>query len=143
MKEKLERDVCMHAVSTFIDRSMRGAMTDAGIKRSYGPFLMVVKHCPGCSLKDVAAELHTDKAQITRTASELLEQGYIENTSDKSRVYSLTITKKGDRTLELIESEIDRAWENLLRDLTEEEREYGKRILDKIRKVAEEDMECA
>ncbi len=140
MKERMERDVCIHAVTTFIDRSMRAAMQDAGIKRSYGPFLMTVKCNPGCSLKEVATGLHTDKALVTRTTSELLEQGFIENTSEKSRVYSLQITEKGDKALKLIESEIDRAWGLLLEDLTEDEKEYGKRILDKIRKAAEKDF---
>ncbi len=140
MKERVERDICIHTVTTFIDRSMRAALQDAGIKRSYGPFLMTVKYNPGCTLKEVAADLHTDKSLVTRTASELLEQGFIENTSEKTRVYSLRITEKGSEALKLIESEIDRAWGLLLEDLTEDEKEYGRRILDKIRRAAERDL---
>ncbi len=140
MNERLEHEICMHTISVFIDKKIRPAMQEAGIKKSYGPFLMSVLQSPGCSLKDIASQLHTDKALVTRIASELLEKGYIENMSANPRLYSLRITSKGEEAVQLISDEVSKAWDVLLRDLTAEERENGRRMLEKIQKVSEEEL---
>ena len=136
-----DREFCMHAVSAFIDRRVRPAMSEAGIKRSYGPMLMAVARMPGCSQKEIAEEVLVDKAHVTRTCSELLRNGFITDSSEGSRQYSLHITKKGQDALDLVSAAVAEAWSELLRDLTDEERECGRRILRKVVATAEAGLE--
>ncbi len=139
--ERQNHNVCMHAVSTYIDRRIRPAMTEAGLKKSYGPILLAIKMNPGCSMKDISENIHVDKALVTRTSAELMKMGLIENSNPGTRQYSLHITKKGEDAFDKVDSAVSEAWDELLCDLTDDEIESGERILNKILKTAEKGLE--
>ncbi|MBO4347969.1 MAG: MarR family transcriptional regulator [Candidatus Methanomethylophilaceae archaeon] len=116
-------------------------MTEAGLKKSYGPILMAIKMNPGCSMKDISESIHVDKALVTRTSAELMKKGLIENSNPGARQYSLHITKKGEDAFDKVDSAVSKAWGELLCDLTDDEIESGKRILNKILRTAEKGLE--
>jgi len=139
--EKQNHNVCMHAVTAYIDRRIRPTMAEAGLKKSYGPILMAIKMNPGCSMKDISESIHVDKALVTRTSAELMKKGLIENSNPGTRQYSLHITQKGEDAFDKVDSAVSKAWGELLCDLTDDEIESGKRILNKILRTAEKGLE--
>ncbi|MBR6038568.1 MAG: winged helix-turn-helix transcriptional regulator [Candidatus Methanomethylophilaceae archaeon] len=132
MSEEIETRLILHAVRSYVGRQVRPVLDEEGLKPSYGPMLRVVKLHPGCSLKDISDKTYLDKAMVTRTASALIEEGFVENRSEESRFYSLYITEKGTDALDAVKDATDRAWSTLTGTLTEEEKECWNRVMRKF-----------
>jgi DNA-binding MarR family transcriptional regulator len=137
MDEMVCYGIALHAVDSFIDRQMRPAMEKYGIRRTYGPVLLAVRTNPGCSLKEVADLMRADKALITRVSSSLISEGFLVNSSGKPRAYSLNLTPKGRKALDIIDDELRKAWGSLTQELTAEEREALGAAISKMVAAAE------
>ena len=118
-------------LKSYLDKVSAPEFELLGITPSMGMVLRVVYHHEGASMKDVSEHLRIDKAMITRVVIKLIDMGLIENNA-KGHAYSLRLTEQGIKAAERSKEIMDAAWESLLSDLTEEERETFDRIMGKI-----------
>lgn len=134
-------DINPQAMKNFIERRVSPISESMGLKRTHGQFLMVIYENEGTSLKELSEEMFVDKALTTRVVRSLITNGFIVDMNEGSREYSLYLTEKGKDAVESIGGAIDGAWEELLKDLTEEERETLARIHSKIIQRLKDDVE--
>ncbi len=92
-------------------------------------------------MKKVAEYLMVDKSITTRTVGTLIDTGYVKNESEDARQYCLTLTEEGERTVNIIEESLNDLWEELLSDLTEQEREIFRYACIKINNKMKEEAE--
>lgn len=140
----------MYKIMKYINRISRMAEADraryfekyniTGYQVSY---LIVIKTNPGISQDELAENLFVNKSTVTRNVSSLIEQGYIykqEDARDK-RVFRLYPT---DKLLEIMPKlrKYLRNWSNdVMQDLTKEEKNEFSKMLIKVSKSAQERLE--
>ncbi len=135
-------DINPQAMKNFIERRVSPISESMGLKRTHGQFLMVIHDNEGTSLKELSEDMFVDKALTTRVVRLLIANGFIVDMNEGSREYSLYLTEKGREAVKSIGEAIDGAWEELLSDLTDEERETLARIDLKIKQKLKDDMEA-
>ncbi len=134
MKDTIEHSCGPRVIKGYLDRAMAPDLERLGVTPSSAPFLGKIYHNEGVSLKGLSEDLLVDKAHSTRVVSKLLEAGLVENRAE-GHEYSLYLTEHGKEVTLEIKVIVDRAWDELLRDLTPEERESLRTILFKISRV--------
>ncbi len=125
-------------VKGYLDRVTGPGLEELGLSPATAPFLAVIRHNGGISLKGLSDILLVNKAHSTRTVSKLIDDGFVENRA-QGREYSLYLTDKGDKASEKAKAILDEAWSSMFKDLTPEEHETLDRIMKKIGKVIRED----
>jgi len=61
-----------------------------------------------------------------------MEMGFAVNESNDPRRYSIMLTEKGERAVELVNASFVEIWDDILSDLTDEERKVFRSICTKI-----------
>jgi DNA-binding MarR family transcriptional regulator len=110
------------ALKRYTDKRMGICLEPLGLQGSQGPYLMAIHRNPGASLKDIATYMMIDKSITTRTVRTLMKTGFVSNESNELRRYSLALTKKGEDAIESIEAAFTEIQNNLISDLTDEEK---------------------
>ena len=118
-------------LKTYLDRVTAGRFQELGVTVAEAQFLGAIHHHEGASLKELSELLSVDKSHVTRTVTDLIEKGLVENTAS-GHAYSLRLTEEGERTGAQVKAIVDDAWEHLLEDLTSEERDTMDSIIWKI-----------
>ena len=84
--------------------------------------------------QEIADELHISKSTLSEMINRLVDDGYVERTSDPSdrRTTVLVLTKTGDERAEEVIEERIRVMEFMFRNLTDEDKEELIKLLDKM-----------
>lgn len=135
-----EADINPQAMKNFIERRVSPTSESMGLKRTHGQFLMAICDNEGVSLKELSDMMYVDKALTTRVVRSLISNGFVVDMNTGSREYSLYLTDKGKDAVERIDQVIKGAWDELLSDLTDDERRTLTIVHDKICKKLKEDM---
>lgn len=94
-----------------------------GLTGSLYFYLLYVDGKDGCSLTDLARQLHVDKAYVSRTIKQLEAHGYIvrKRNPEDSRAFLLASTESGKEILKQMEGLFTRWNEDLQKAFSEEE----------------------
>ena len=139
MAEEIENELFPPLFKRYFDTIMNKKLYGTGISASYMPFLIEIGYTNGISLKDLTERVSTDKSLTTRVVKSLIEKGFVENTSNCKRKYSVHLTESGKKLRILVMSSINDFYAVLTEDLTEEEITAIKTITEKIRKKINDD----
>jgi DNA-binding MarR family transcriptional regulator len=131
MENKVEHACGPRMVKSYLDKVTTPEFEKMGITPSMGMVLRVVRRHEGASMKDVSETLMIDKAMVTRMVLKLLDLKLLENTAS-GHVYSLVLTEEGMKAAVRSKEILDNAWQELLIDITPEEREVFDAVLMKI-----------
>ncbi len=102
-----------------------------GISPSMAPFLGTIHHHEGISMKGISEILAMDKALTSRHVTRLIEMGLVENMAS-GHAYSLRLTDEGLEMARSIKIIVRDAWKGLFDDLTPDEKEVMKTVIDKV-----------
>ncbi|MCR5254733.1 MAG: MarR family transcriptional regulator [Acetatifactor sp.] len=89
----------------------------------------------GISQEEVSVNLYIDRAAIARNVKSLEKKGYVKTTraSSDKRTKELYLTDEGHRMYDFIEKKNRERLKYLFEDITEEEAELFKAVMNKIR----------
>ena len=89
----------------------------------------------GISQEEISVNLYIDRAAIARNVKSLEKKGYVKTTrvSSDKRTKELYLTDEGHRMYDFIEKKNRERLKYLFEDITEEEAELFKAVMNKIR----------
>ncbi len=95
-------------------------------------FLFHISRHEGISQKELCKIVNLDEALATRTLKKMEEQGvaYRKKSENDSHSYALYLTDYGHQILPELTNIIDRWWDNILSDMTQEEAETILRLTE-------------
>jgi Transcriptional regulators len=91
------------------------------------------------TLKSLSDHLGMDKANTTRAINGLRKEGIVEDDrqAENSRKYNVFLTEKGKGLVKELKTELSRAYDQYMKDISPEEMRHTLEILDRIRKNVE------
>ncbi|CEI73398.1 MULTISPECIES: MarR family winged helix-turn-helix transcriptional regulator [Romboutsia] len=97
-------------------------------------YLLLIERRSGISLNEIAIELNIDKAMVTRGIKKLVELGYVNKEQDKidTRVYRLTLSKKGEEALGSLSGIFKEWFDKVTHDFDEEEKDIYMKLIKKV-----------
>ena len=125
----------LHTLSKVTDRVSQVAyQDDAGILFSEGRCLAAIGSFRPLSVNDLAHRANLNKAQASRAAQSLVEQGLVlkEASATDRRGVILTLTKKGDLVWQRVMTVIERRNQEIVSCLTNVERQQLENLLDRL-----------
>lgn len=125
----------LHTLSKITDRASQAAYeTDAGIPFSEGRCLAAIGAFSPLSVNDLAQRANLNKAQASRAAQSLVDQGLVrkEASATDGRGVVLTLTAKGDRVWQRLMLVIDRRNAEIVACLDATELQQFSRLLDRL-----------
>lgn len=106
----------------------------AGIGLNFGAlsFIVYIGKYPGCTQSSVKDDLKMDWGHCQRSISRLVEDGFVQKEKGCDRSWHLTLSQKGDEAF-LLSHQVFKEWDDeLLSDLTDDERAILLSLLKKI-----------
>ncbi len=131
MENKVEHVCGPRMVKTYLDKVTTPEFEKMGITPPMGMVLKVLRCHEGASMKDVSEILMIDKAMVTRTVLKLLDMNLLENRAS-GHAYSLVLTEEGMKAAVRSKEILDNAWQELLTDVTPQERQVFDAVLTKV-----------
>lgn len=133
----LERTIThrLHTLSKLTDRFTQSAyLADAGIPFSEGRCLAAIGAFSPLSVQDLAYRANLNKAQASRAAQSLVDQGLVrkEASATDGRGVVLTLTRKGEAVWQRLMGVIERRNDEIVSCLNPAERAQLDRLLDRL-----------
>ena len=100
--------------------------------------------CPSTAMQlDVANHLHITEATLSVRIKRLVDSGLVEREVDRNdkRVYSIVLSKKGEKLMNDMENAIHHYQEVICKGITNEEYESVLKVIHKIQKNIKEEIE--
>lgn len=112
-----------------------------GLSSIHAMYLVALIHCDeGMTLRELCEQLFVDKANTSRAIATLEEQDYIEKkflTTSKQKC-RICLTPKGNLIAHKVADDMMQARDILMGELTEEELETVRNVMNKIHKAADD-----
>ncbi len=117
-----------------------GVENETGLRGVQYPYLFYICRHEGCRQDEIAKHLHVNKSNVTRQLEKLKNAEMIEIRKDTEdeRVCRVYPTEKALKSRETVTSVIDQWNKIMLKDLSVEETEHLKSLLDKALQGAKE-----
>jgi DNA-binding MarR family transcriptional regulator len=114
---------------------IENALESYNLKGPMFAFLLTLSHKDGCSQESLARYLKFSKATATRSIKALEKEGYVyrERDEDDRRIYRVFISDKGREVVPAINSALQEWNDILLSDLSDEEEQIFRKLLDKAK----------
>ena len=95
------------------------------------------------SQKEIAKHLHITEATLSVRIKRLVDSGLVEREVDRNdkRVYSIVLSKKGEKLMNDMENAIHHYQEVICKGITNEEYESVLKVIHKIQKNIKEEIE--
>ena len=125
----------LHTLSKLTDRATQAAyLADAGIPFSEGRCLAAIGAFSPLSVKDLAFRANLNKAQASRAAQTLVDQGLVRKASSTTdgRGVVLTLTAKGQRVWQRLMTVIERRNIEITSCLDAIERQALDQLIDRL-----------
>ena len=125
----------LHTLSKLTDRVSQAAyLADAGLPLGEGRCLSAVGAFAPLSVNDLAQRANLDKAQASRAAQSLVDQGLVRKDASSSdgRSIVLSPTPKGKRVWQRVMAVVERRNDEVLSCLDATERRQLDRMLDRL-----------
>ncbi|TQD24962.1 MarR family winged helix-turn-helix transcriptional regulator [Methanolobus vulcani] len=116
-------------------RYIERALESYNLKGPMFAFLLTLSHKDGCSQECLARYLKFSKATATRVITTLEKQGYVyrEKDEDDRRIYRVFISDEGRGLIPAINSALQEWNDIFLSDLSDEEEQIFRNLLDKTK----------
>jgi DNA-binding MarR family transcriptional regulator len=143
MTEKVQfSDITRQWMDMFMHRSMRGwshFAKSTGLSMPQFSILMQLHHRGGCALSQISERFDISNAAASQLVEKLVQAGYLERTEDLSdrRVKMLSLTEKGHSFVEQGIQERHRWLDQLVDNLTTEEKAKVSEALSILTKAAQ------
>ena len=97
-------------------------------------YLFIIERNKGINLNEIATELNIDKAMVTRGIKKLDELGYVNKVQDENdtRAYKLSLSEKGEESLNSLQHIFKEWFEKVTHDFTEEEKNLYIKLIKKV-----------
>jgi DNA-binding MarR family transcriptional regulator len=125
----------LHSLTKLTDRASQAAyLAEAGLPLGEGRCLSAIGSFQPLSVKDLATRANLDKAQASRAAQALVDQGLVRkgNSHTDGRGVVLTLTAKGRRRWERVMALIERRNADIVACLNSPDRAHLDRLLDRL-----------
>lgn len=119
---------------------IENALEAYNLKGPMFAFLLTLSHKDGCSQESLARYLRFSKATATRVIKSLEKNGYVYREKDENdrRIYRVFISDEGREVVPAINNALQE-WNNiLLSDLSDEEEQIFRNLLDKTKNTLAE-----
>lgn len=123
---------------SFMNAQVNRLLKDKEFKASHIPFILEIGNHEGVSMKDLCTLTGADKGLTTRVVKALIENGFVENRSERSRTYELSLSEKGREAYRFSEAAMERILGQLLECLDEKDIEDIRRVSAKLDKRLDE-----
>lgn len=123
---------------SFMDAHVNKILKDKDFKASQIPFIMEIGNNEGISMKDLCTLTGADKGLTTRVVKTLIENGFVENKSERNRTYELNLTNKGREAYLFSEAAMEKILGQLLECLDDKDKEDLRRVSAKLDKRLDE-----
>lgn len=137
---QFSRDI--NAIDRWLRQHRREYMEPLGLKGIHARLFMAICRTPGCSQDRLAKRMGFDKSTIARQLEALEDLGYVERKPSETDKRALCVFPT-EKLLEFqpgLKAAMDLWDENLLEDLTPEEKDQLAGIMAKIRKTMEKEV---
>ncbi|MCL1811243.1 MAG: MarR family transcriptional regulator [Methanomassiliicoccaceae archaeon] len=88
-------DVHPQPFKSFFSRFINDRIVDTGLTESQIVFLMILNESEGMSLKRMTEMVGVHKSLTTRAVKHLMSNGFVVNTAESGKEYSVVLTAKG------------------------------------------------
>ena len=106
-------------------------MKEYHLNPSVYKFLVLLNYHEGCSQCKLSHILSINEALATRAMKNLIDLKYIIRKKEKdNRKYSLYLTEEGRKIVTVLEERLQFFWDNVLSDLSNEEKEFFYKTLE-------------
>ena len=114
---------------------IENALESYNLKGPMFAFLLTLSHKDGCSQESLARYLMFSKATATRVITALEKEGHVYRERDENdrRIYRVFISDKGREVVPAINAALQEWNSILLSDLSDEEEQLFRKLLDKTR----------
>ncbi|ETA68437.1 MAG: hypothetical protein PWQ75_810 [Methanolobus sp.] len=121
-------------------RYIENALESYKLKGPMFAFLLTLSHKDGCSQESLARYLKFSKATATRVITALEKEGYVYREKDENdrRIYRVFISDKGMGVVPAINAALQEWNDILLSDLSDDEEQIFRKLLDKTKNTLEE-----
>ncbi|MDK2938448.1 MAG: hypothetical protein PWQ51_612 [Methanolobus sp.] len=119
---------------------IENALESYNLKGPMFSFLLTLSHKDGCSQESLARYLKFSKATATRVITALEKEGYVYREKDENdrRIYRVFISDKGMGVVPAINAALQEWNDILLSDLSDDEEQIFRKLLDKTKNTLEE-----
>ncbi|MDI3487246.1 MAG: hypothetical protein PWQ50_2466 [Methanolobus sp.] len=119
---------------------IENALESYKLKGPMFAFLLTLSHKDGCSQESLARYLKFSKATATRVITTLEKEGYVYREKDENdrRIYRVFISDKGRGVVPAINTALQEWNDILLSDLSDDEEQIFRKLLDKTKNTLEE-----
>jgi len=123
---------------SFLSRFINERICETGLTESQIVFLAILDKKKGMSLKEMTDRVGVHKSLTTRAVKHLIENGFVINTLESGKEYSIVLTAKGAKAKEVAIQAFRDLIELILEDLTDEELAMMEKTMQKIRQKLED-----
>ena len=129
----------VNALERWLRHQRRSYMEPLGLKGIHARLVMAICRDPGCSQDRLAKQMRFDKSTIARQLELMESMGYVERKASQKdkRMLCVYPTEKMQQFQPGLEAAMDEWEEELLRELTPEEKELLMSLLEKVRDSVE------
>ena len=118
---------------SFFSKYINERIASTGLTESQAVFLLNLNCKEGISLKELTDRVGVHKSLTTRMIKLLIEEGFIINTAESGKEYSVVLTKKGSSAQRIIDKAMSELFDMILEDLSDDEITLLYEILFKVR----------
>ena len=136
MKKEISTGILIKKIHDNLEKKINKSLKDSDLTMSQMEALIILsEHTDGqMSLKALEHELHVAQSTAAGIVSRLEQKGFIEayGQSDDKRIKNIRITKNGMKYCESAAKDMDKVERELLKNLTEDEKNTLNQLLGKI-----------
>ena len=140
-----QNTACLPIIFSKVKKAVQKRQTELlkpyGLGSIHAMYLIILLHNPsGLTMRELCVTLYVDKANTSRAISTLEEKDYVFRDSSGTGVlkYKIMLSKKGKELAYLITEKMKRFHEEMFRDLTSDEINTMRRVLQKIELTVDE-----
>ena len=136
MKKEISTGILIKKIHDNLEKKINKSLKDSDLTMSQMEALIILsEHTDGqMSLKALEHELHVAQSTAAGIVSRLEQKGFIEayGQSDDKRIKNIRITENGMKYCESAAKDMDKVEKELLKNLTEDEKNTLNQLLGKI-----------
>ena len=136
MKKEISTGILIKKIHDNLEKKINKSLKDSDLTMSQMEALIILsEHTDGqMSLKALEHELHVAQSTAAGIVSRLEQKGFIEayGQSDDKRIKNIRITENGMKYCESAAKDMDKVERELLKNLTEDEKNTLNQLLGKI-----------
>ena len=121
-------------VKSFVAKFINERVASTRLTESQIVFLAMLDEEKGMSLREMTDTVGVHKSLTTRAVKHLAENGFVINTSESGKEYSIVLTPKGAEAKEVALAAFNELFRLLMQEVTEEEFVVFEAVMSKVKR---------